>query len=227
MPDLGIETASDDASVAVLDGERVLAEHQWRIETTTSRELLAHVAAVFREAGIARDALSRIAVDVGPGGYGSLRTGVATAQGIALGLGVPLGGVGRLEVDAFPHLSPDERIVAVHEAGRAGVAWAAFATCELLESGSVAPPEVLVAPRIDTAEECLRLAPEPARWCGELATLRTARDASQRSGDTEREATARSAADVVRLARLHRAFGDPAAVDVIYLRPPSIGARAR
>jgi peptide/nickel transport system permease protein len=30
-----------------------------------------------------------VAVDVGPGGYGSLRTGVATAQGIALALGVP------------------------------------------------------------------------------------------------------------------------------------------
>jgi hypothetical protein len=37
----------------------------------------------------------------------------------------------------------------------------------------------------------------------------------------------RSAADLVRLARLHRAFGDPAAVDVLYLRPPSIGARAQ
>ena len=100
MPDLGIETASDDAAVAVVDGERVLAEHRWHIETTTSRELLAQIAAVLQEAGVRRESLTGVAVDVGPGGYGSLRTGVATAQGIALGLGITLAGVGRRSLTA-------------------------------------------------------------------------------------------------------------------------------
>ena len=230
MPDLGIETAGDDASVAVLDGERVLAERRWRITTTASRELLGQIDAVLQEAGVGRDALARIAVDVGPGGYGSLRTAVATAQGIALGLAVPLAGVGRLEVDAFPHLAPGETVVAVHDAGRSGVAWAVYRACDLLESGQLAPPEVLLSPRIEAIDECARSAPSPARWCGEVPdALRLTRDAMSRTGDTYVEAAAhrRSAADVVRLARLHRAYGDPAAVDVIYLRPPSIGARAR
>jgi tRNA threonylcarbamoyl adenosine modification protein YeaZ len=228
MPDLGIETAADDASVAVLDGERVLAERSWHIDTTTSQELLAQITAVLQDAGVAREALTSVAVDVGPGGYGSLRTGVATAQGIALGLSVPLAGVVRLEVDAFPHLVPGDAVVAVHDAGRAGVAWAAYGACELLESGQVAPPEVLVAPRLQSLEECVQLAPSPARWCGEITdALRLARDASSRGGDTDSDEAARSAVDVVRLARLHRAYGDPAAVDVIYLRPPAIGARAR
>jgi tRNA threonylcarbamoyladenosine biosynthesis protein TsaB len=227
MPELGIETASDDASVAVLEGERVLAERQWRIETTTSRELLAQVAATLREAGVARETLTAVAVDIGPGGYGALRTGVATAQGIALGLGVPLAGVGRLEVDAFPYLSPDDRVVAIHDAGRGAVAWAAFATCELLESGQVAPPEVLIAPRIDTPEDCLRLAPASARWCGERAALEAVGLPNGTSGARESAARRRSAADVVRLARLVRAFGDPALVDVLYLRAPAIGARAQ
>ena len=44
--------------------------------------------------------------------------------------------------------------------------------------------------------------------------------------DVDAAANVRAAADLVRLARLHRAYGDPAAVDVTYLRPPSIGARA-
>jgi tRNA threonylcarbamoyl adenosine modification protein YeaZ len=226
MPYLGIDTASDDAAVAVVDGERVLAEHQWHIETTTSRELLARIASVLAEAGVARDALTGIAVDIGPGGYGGLRSGVATAQGLALGLGIPLAGVGRLVVDAFPHLSPGNRVVAVHDAGRGGVAWAAFAGCELLESGQAAPPEVLITPRIDPAVECVRLAPAPAGWCGEVTeALLTARDTASRGGDIDLAPKGRSAADVVRLAHLHRAFGDPGAVDVIYLRPPSIGAR--
>lgn len=227
---LGIDTASDDASVAVLDGARVLAEVRWHIETTASRELLARIEACLVEASVARTAISAIAVDVGPGGYGSLRAGVATAQGLALALDVPLAGIGRLEADAFPHLSAGAPTVAVHDAGRIGLAWAAYGACELIEDAQSAPPEQLAAPRLDTAEECLRLAPADARWCGELPEeLRAVLAALPRAaylGDTSGEQAGRSAADLVRLARLHRAYGDPAAVDVLYLRPPNITVRA-
>lgn len=240
MPQLGIDTASDDASVAILDGDRVLAERHWHIDTTASRELLANIEAVLREAGVARAALTDVAVDVGPGGYGSLRTGVATAQGIALALNIPLAAVDRLEVQAFPHLEPDDTVIAVHEAGAGQLAWAAYTACILLDSGQAAPPEVLIATRLDTAADCLRLAPTPARWCGDLAAVRAVRDTLSRAGaatsdavprqrgdiDVSDVANTRSAADVVRLARLHRAFGDPAIVDVTYLRAPHIGVRA-
>ena len=56
-------------------------------------------------AGVAREALTAIAVTTGPGQYGALRTGVATAQGLALALDVPLAGGRRLEADALPHLA--------------------------------------------------------------------------------------------------------------------------
>lgn len=239
MPDLGIDTASDDASVAILDGDRVLADRRWHIDTNASRELLANIEAVLHEAGVARDALTRIAVDVGPGGYGSLRAGVATAQGIALALDIPLAAVDRLEVQAFPHLEPDGAVIAVHETGNDQLAWAAFSACILIDSAQTAPPEVRIATRLDTPEDCLRLAPTPARWCGDLAAVRAVRDTMRRSGaaapdvlrrqgdsDVSDAANHRSAVDVVRLARLHRSFGDPAAVDVTYLRAPHIGARA-
>lgn len=225
MAELGIDTASQTVSVAVLEGDRVLAERRWRLETTTSRELLAGIEAVLHDAGIDRDAIEAIAVDVGPGAYTGLRSGVATAQGLALGLGVPLAGVGRLEADAFPHLAPGVPVVAVHAAGRSGVAWAAYVPCDAPEAG---PPEPLTAPSLDTPEDCARLAPARALWCGEITDeLRRARLEAVRAGDTDAEGgeNGRSAADVVRLARLHRAYTDPAAVDVIYLRPPSITVR--
>jgi tRNA threonylcarbamoyladenosine biosynthesis protein TsaB len=225
MVELGIDTASDLLGVAVLEGERVLAERRRRVETTTSQELLACIEAVLAEAEVSREAITAIAVDVGPGGYTGLRTGVATAQGLALGLGVPLAGVGRLEADAFPHLMPGTPVVAVHEAGRSGVAWAAYVPCDAPDAG---PPEPMSLPRLDSPEECARLAPAHALWCGELSEeLRAARAAAGRTGDSDvtDSENVRSAADLVRLARLHRAYGDPAAVDVLYLRPPSIGAR--
>ena len=53
--------------------------------------------------------------------------------------------------------------------------------------------------------------------------LSCASSAERRSGDTDAaDAPGGRAAAVVRLARGHAAYGDPALVDVIYLRPPSI-----
>ena len=232
---LGIEAASDDASVALLDGERVVAAVRWRIASTASRELLAAIDTLLREAGVAREAIASIAVDVGPGGYGSLRTSVATAQGLAVALDVPLAGVDRLEVAASPHLSADRPVVAVHDLGRAGLAWTAFAP----QRGAFSrAPEPLGPTRIDAVEECVRRAPLGAVWCGDVGEpLRAAiasvggtaadapgADTAAHSGDTGARA-ALDAVDVVRLARARHAYGDAAAVDVTYLRPPSIGAR--
>ena len=228
MPKLAIDTASDEASIAIVDGGRVLFEHRWRITTTASRELLSAIESTIAAAGTTLDALTGIVICTGPGGYGSLRSGVATAQGIALGLDVPLAGVGRLELQAFPHLRPDSIVIAVHDAGRMGVAWAASRACELIDDAQSAPPEPIAPPRIDDLDTCMRLAPV-GLWCGDLTpALHAARDAAGRTGDTDVQSAenVRSAAHLVRLAELHHAFGDPAAVDVMYLRPPSIGARA-
>ena len=62
-------------------------------------------------------------------------------------------------------------------------------------------------------------------WVGETAEgVRDALAASGRSGDEEATplAPAPRASDLVRLARAHDGFHDPEAVDVVYLRPPSI-----
>ena len=109
--ELGIDSASNEAAVALLDGDELLAERRWAVETNYSRELLGGIDAALGEAGVARGELAAIAVDAGPGGYSGLRSGVATAQGLAFALGIPLAGVSRLEAAAFPHLGgrPDGR----------------------------------------------------------------------------------------------------------------------
>ena len=215
--EVGIDSASSEAAVAVLAGDELLVERRWIVERNYSRELLAGVDAALRDAGVARAEIAAIAVDVGPGGYSGLRTGVATAQGLALALDVPLAGVSRLEAAAFPHLPSGGPVVAVHDPGGGRVAWAAYET-------GCGPPVTLEEPRIDAIEECLRAAPRVARWCGELSAELLAARNTARAGDVDvpAEANVRSAADLVRLARLHEANGDPALVDVVYLRPPPI-----
>ena len=162
---LGIDTASADASLALRRGESVLALSCWRVESTLSRELLAELAEMLAEAGVTRGEITRIAVCAGPGAYTALRIGVATAQGLALALGVPLAGVSRLEADALPYLDASRPVVAVHDAGRGRLAWAAYQEAE----GHGAPPRELVAPRADDAEGLASGAPAGALWCGELA----------------------------------------------------------
>ncbi len=216
--DLGIDTASDDASLALLDGDRVVAERAWHVDTTMSLELLKEIDSLLAEAGVSRSEIARIAVCAGPGQYGGLRTGIATAQGLALGLGVPLAGVGRLEADAWPHLGAGGPVViAIHDAGPEALAWAGY------EPGAAGGlPSVYAEPHIARPADVIRDAPQPSIWVGELTeALREVRDIASRGGDTDVKAQPR-AAHLVRIARARDLFGDPAAVDAVYLRPPSI-----
>lgn len=219
---LAIDTASAAASVVLGDDDGLRAERRWTVETTISQELLAEIGTLIAEAGVARDDLDAMAISVGPGGYGGLRAGVATAQGMALALGVPLAAVSRLEADAEPHLAAEpsgRSVVTVHDARRSGYAWAAYA-CAANER----LPSELVAPTMSSAEQCVADAPAGALWCGEVTdALAAAIEAAGRPGDELAGAPPHSrAAAVLELARKRDSYDDPARADVIYLRPPSI-----
>jgi tRNA threonylcarbamoyladenosine biosynthesis protein TsaB len=94
---LGLDTCLSACSVAVLDGERVLAARS-EVMARGHQERLAPMAeAVMAEAGLPFSALQRIGVTVGPGSFTGLRVGVAFAKGLAAALGLPAAGVGTLE----------------------------------------------------------------------------------------------------------------------------------
>lgn len=94
---LSLDTCLGACSVAILDGDRVLAArtepmtrgHQERIGML-AREVAA-------EAGVAFSDLTRIGVTVGPGSFTGLRVGLAFAKGLATALSIPCVGVNTLE----------------------------------------------------------------------------------------------------------------------------------
>jgi tRNA threonylcarbamoyladenosine biosynthesis protein TsaB len=94
---LGLDTCLSSCSVAVLDGERVLAAGR-EVMARGHQERLAPMAReVMADAGLAFGRLDRIAVTVGPGSFTGLRVGVAFAKGLALALDKPAVGIGTLE----------------------------------------------------------------------------------------------------------------------------------
>jgi tRNA threonylcarbamoyladenosine biosynthesis protein TsaB len=98
MATLCIDTATADGMVVVAHGDQPSATVQWRSAGRHGEHLFGHIETAMAKAQVSRDALSLIGVSIGPGGFTSLRVGLATAKGLALGLGLPIVGVSSLRV---------------------------------------------------------------------------------------------------------------------------------
>jgi len=122
---LAFETSTEACSVAIFDDGRVL--ERFEIAPRRHAELaLPWAEALLAEAGLARSQLDALAVGRGPGAFTGVRLGIALAQGIALGLDLPVIPVSTLKVLACRALAKGEerRIVSAIDA-RMGEIYAA------------------------------------------------------------------------------------------------------
>jgi tRNA threonylcarbamoyladenosine biosynthesis protein TsaB len=111
---LALDTATDRATAAVVDGATVV-ERGHEARGAAARDVLALVDAALAEAGLGLRDLDGIAVGVGPGSFTGLRIGIATAEALADGAGLAVAGVSTLK--ALLHHAPDGA-VAVLDARR-------------------------------------------------------------------------------------------------------------
>jgi tRNA threonylcarbamoyladenosine biosynthesis protein TsaB len=114
-----------------------------------SARLLVLVEEALAAAGADWDAVERIAVGVGPGGFTGLRLGVATARALAQARGLPLAGVSSLEAlaagarDAGAATDAGDTVLAVIDARRGEVFAAAWRGGErVLDPHAIAPAEL-------------------------------------------------------------------------------------
>ena len=122
---LAFDTATPAVTVALHDGQRVLAEAS-TVDARRHGELLApSIAKVIAEAGAEPRDLTGIAVGVGPGPYTGLRVGVVTARVLGAVLGIPVHGVCSLDVIAADVPRGREFLVAT-DARRKEVYWARY-----------------------------------------------------------------------------------------------------
>jgi tRNA threonylcarbamoyladenosine biosynthesis protein TsaB len=165
---LAIETSTALASVALVEAGQIVLERAHVRPKQSAERLLPLIAELLSEAGWERGSLSRIGVSVGPGSFTGLRVGIACAQGLSLGLGIPLVGVSSLcaLARAVPDELPGVRCT-ILDARRAEVFAAAYAAGPRAAE-VVAPAALAIASARDTLAAALgaAAAATPLVWVG-------------------------------------------------------------
>ena len=107
MKILAVEFSSEQRSVAVLDGGRLLAEQT--VSAGRNTEAIRLIESALAQAQTGRRDIECIAVGVGPGSYTGIRTAIALTQGWQLAAEVKVQSIDSLEALAFGQQAAGER----------------------------------------------------------------------------------------------------------------------
>lgn len=97
---LGIETATLSGGVALTDEKGLIVDHSWNIRIGRSEYLISIIERIFADSGLTVNALSGVAISIGPGSFTGLRIGLSTGKGLCFALGIPLVTVSTLDAIA-------------------------------------------------------------------------------------------------------------------------------
>ena len=126
MLTLAFETSAKAASVALLDGEKLLGESYQNTGLTHSQTLLSMAQDLLKACGYTPQQVQAVAVAAGPGSFTGVRIGVAAAKGFAWGGKLPCCGVSTLEAMARNLGVYDGYVLPVMDARRSQVYNALF-----------------------------------------------------------------------------------------------------
>ncbi|HIZ86505.1 MAG TPA: tRNA (adenosine(37)-N6)-threonylcarbamoyltransferase complex dimerization subunit type 1 TsaB [Candidatus Coprenecus stercoravium] len=147
-----IETATDVCSVAITDGKTVISSRHSTEPRSQASGLAPMIQDALGQASLDIKDIAAVAVSAGPGSYTGLRVGVSTAKGLCFGAGIPLIGIGTLDViargAAGSVTDPDTLIVPMIDARRMEVYTARFDSSARRISGTeavVLEPETFAA----------------------------------------------------------------------------------
>jgi len=90
---LGIETATQICSTALVKDDTLLAEYRLNIKNAHAGKLVGAIKKLLQDADVKLQELSGIAVSIGPGSFTGLRIGLSVAKGLALVDSIPIAAV--------------------------------------------------------------------------------------------------------------------------------------
>lgn len=123
---LGVETATSWQSVAILDGDRVVARHDQDASVAHGTLLLPTIDQLLTRAGLQLTDLDGLACSIGPGSFTGIRVGVATCLGLRAATNLPLALVPTMEAMAWNVKTAALPLCPVLKSRRGEVYWAIF-----------------------------------------------------------------------------------------------------
>ena len=118
---LAFETSAKAASVALHDGQKLLAEGYQNTGMTHSQTLMVMAEDALKQCGKTAADVTAVAVAEGPGSFTGVRIGAAAAKGFAWGREIPCYGISTLEAMAYSLDAYQGYICPVMDARRAQV----------------------------------------------------------------------------------------------------------
>jgi tRNA threonylcarbamoyladenosine biosynthesis protein TsaB len=115
---LALDTATQLISLALYDGQNLLAEQTWHTAFNHSSQLAPTLQVLLDRAGVSIHDLTAMAVCIGPGSYSGLRVGVSFAKGLAAVHHLPLVGISALDIIAAAQPHYANGLIVVVQAGR-------------------------------------------------------------------------------------------------------------
>jgi len=134
---LALDSATENCSVALLVGRRLIAREQL-LERGHAEHILPMADALLKEADMSLGALSAIAFGRGPGSFTGVRLAASVAQGLAFGAGLPVVPISDLRALAQRVMGLDAavtRVLVCNDARMHEVYWGCF---ERAAAGAVA-----------------------------------------------------------------------------------------
>lgn len=138
-----VDTATSCLSMALCDGEQVIAARSANGGPSTAARLNPFLQSLFAESNIGPADLDALAVTVGPGSFTGLRVGMAFVKGLAMAIGRPVVPISSLELLAMNAMASTIQVCSMYDARKSEV-YAAVYDC----SGDVRciVPESVAAP---------------------------------------------------------------------------------
>lgn len=216
---LAVDTATSWQSLALLDGEEVIARTERDAGGSHGKWIVAAVDELLRAAELELRAVDAFCVSLGPGSFTGLRIGIATMLGFRAVTGRPLAAVPTLEALAWNVREPGPAVCPVIKARSGEAYWALYRWIgeELVE---------LLAPRVGPVDAIPETLSEPTLllgdgWLAHRDRLRAG--SADRAGwlrDARPEAMRPSAVSVGRagLRRLGRGEVQPVGVAPLYVQ---------
>lgn len=201
---LSVDTSGHKGSLALarIDNDRVGETHQcvWTKKAMHSEIATVQLQELLSKAHLQLSDLTHLAVNVGPGSFTGLRVGISLVKTLAYSLQIPVAKLNSLEVQAFVHAPPGEKVFVANKAVQTFYYVAAF---ERVQTGV----NTLLSPRSADEPELVNL----ARDCTKTLV----------EGKTEGFTPATEALDLITClaaSGFSKTFSDWKSVEPLYLR---------